>query len=163
MRTLDLIKSSVKFLLRRSFRAKTIREIEIRKRQNLYLEESFTSEVNKIIIFIIDGADERTGEEHMSGGIMSIASIYEETKKLKEVHAGEVFICTHPHTNLLLNFTQFHSDAVILRLEQVLKHAKHAKNFLIHVPEYIFPLFSKLITSKWYRDFFLISCCMLIF
>jgi hypothetical protein len=150
----NLIKGSVKFLFRKSYRVKTIREIALRKKQDLYIKASLTSDAAKVILFIIDGADERTGEEQISGGIMSIASIYEETKKLKEVHAAETFICTHPHTNLLLHFTQFQSEAFILRLEQVLKHFRNANSFLIHVPEYIYPLFCSFITARDYKEFF---------
>ncbi|WP_114781597.1 hypothetical protein [Botryobacter ruber] len=148
------LKSFVKFFINESFRRKIIREIPIRKRQNIYLKSKDATGSGKIIIFLIDGADERTGKEQVTGGIMSIASIYEETNKLKEVHAGEAFICTHQYTNLLLKFTQFKSDAVILRLEQVLKHFSNANSFLIHVPEFLYPLFIHLISAANYRKLF---------
>jgi hypothetical protein len=148
------LKNVIKFILKSSFRKKFFREIPIRRKQDLFLKSSFSNSSPRVIIFLIDGADERTGEEQISGGIMSIASIYEETKKLKEVHAAETFICTAPHTNLLLHFTQFQSEAFILRLEQVLKHFRNVNSFLIHVPEYMYPLFCSVITAKDYKGFF---------
>ncbi|MCT4645612.1 MAG: hypothetical protein N4A74_11555 [Carboxylicivirga sp.] len=86
---------------------------------------------------MVDGANWFTGKDTISGGILSIASIYEESVKLKHIHKADGIMVTQPSAHLLLTHTQFPNDINVFRFEQ-LKRFKKLSNVLIHIPEYLF-------------------------
>lgn len=101
---------------------------EIRKIQKQKLKQFLISE-RKVIIFLVPGKD------IISGGLLSISSLYEETKKLYETHKSIVFLCNLPGDSALLRFTKFANNNDILNFSQVLRYFK--LDFLqFHVPEY---------------------------
>ena len=130
----ESIKKILRFFRYGNERRKVFREIKIRRQQNILIKKNYKQNEENLIVFIVAGADWFTGKDNISGGIMSIASIYEETKKLKETHNSEVIMVTHPKANLLLKHTQFENDIMIFRFEQVFSFFFSLKSVIFHVP-----------------------------
>ena len=82
-----------RILLQSSQRRRLIRERQIQKSQDTLIQEQFNAEGANLVVYIVDGADWHTGREKISGGLLAIASYYEETKKLPEMSSYQVIIC----------------------------------------------------------------------
>lgn len=132
----EFIKPILRFIYYKNQRKKVFREITIRRKQNKLLRAIDYRNTGQLIIFIVDGADWFTGHDNISGGILSIASIYEETCKLKEIHGTQVIMVTHPHAHLLLKHTQFPNQINVFRFSQ-LKMFTNISKLLVHIPEYL--------------------------
>lgn len=133
----DVFKPFFRFLYYRNERKRVLREFIIRLKQNLEFKRIVNNDVDSLIVFIVDGANWFTGKDNISGGILSIASIYEETKKLKNIHSSEVIMVTSPDAFLLMKHSQFENDILVFRFNQ-LKKFTNLKSILIHIPEYLF-------------------------
>lgn len=131
----NFVKPFIRFVYYKNERKKVFREIKIRKSQNSLLKKEYSKDIKKLIVFVVDGADWFTGKDLISGGILSIASIYEETVKLKGIHNSEVIMVTDPASHLLLKHTQFPNAINIYRFNQ-LGYFNSLENIIIHVPEY---------------------------
>lgn len=126
----------MRFFYYKNQRKKIFREVKIRNTQN-QLIKTFDETSSKLIVFVVDGTNWFTGKDSISGGILSIASIFEETCKLKQSHGSEVIMVTHPKAHLLLKHTQFPNEIMVFRFNQLIRF-KHLKKVLIHIPEYQF-------------------------
>lgn len=133
----NYLKSLFRFLYYKNERKKVKREIVIRKAQNKQIKNQYYKQIDRLIIFIVDGANWFTGYDNISGGILSIASIYAETEKLKQIHGAEVIMVTHPSAHLLLQHTQFPSEITVFRFSQ-LRYFSKLDNVLVHIPEFLF-------------------------
>lgn len=131
----NFIKPLLRFVYYKNERKKVFREIKIRKQQNLFIEKQYGKNSRKLIIFIVDGSDWFTGKDSISGGILSIASIYEETIKLKSVHNAEVIMVTDIESHLLLKHTQFPNTINVFRFAQ-LAYFTSVREIMVHIPEY---------------------------
>lgn len=134
---LKFLKSLVKFLLYEYYRRKVFREIDIRKIQNEQIKLHHSSVTTNLIVFLVDGVNYKTGEDRISGGILSIASIYEETIKLKAIHKSEVIMMTIEQANLLRHHTQFDNNIPVFRFAQLINQFQELSNLMIHVPEFL--------------------------
>jgi hypothetical protein len=128
-------------------RKKVFREISITRSQNELINQ-LDQGSNKLIVFIVPGLDWNTGKEKISGGIMSIVSLYEETLKLKEIHGAEVIMCTLTSDSLLLRFRKFENEAIVFRFSQVIKFFGKAKEVIIHLPEFMTGDFKFMLSKK---------------
>lgn len=130
------LKSVIRFIYYKEQRAKIFRERRIRKKQNELIKECYSS-TEKLIVFLIMGADWHTGIDRISGGTISIVSLCEESKKLKDIHNAEVILCTLPKQHLLLQHTQFNNNTTVFRFEQLKKYFKKTSTILLHIPEFL--------------------------
>lgn len=133
-------------------RSKIIREFKIRRHQNQQIKKHDRAST-KLIIFLIAGADYETGLDSISGGIISIVSLCEESKKLKEVHGSEVVLCTFPMQHLLARHTKFKNDVDVFRFEQLPNHFNNASQILVHLPEYLVEHFKSLKSQGYFKWF----------
>lgn len=120
---------------RRKFR----KERHITRSQDQLLSAQNIVTTKKLVIFLVDGADWHTGVDKISGGILSIASIYNETDKLKDEIGADVIMVTLPESYLLLKHSQFPNDITVYRFEQ-LRSFTNLSNVIIHIPEFKFKL-----------------------
>ena len=135
------IKKIIRFFYYKNERKKVFREIKIIKQQNEHIKKNYDRNVEKLIVFVVFGSDWYTGTDNISGGILSISSIYEETNKLKKIHNANVIMLTHANAHLLRKHTQFPNNINVYRFKQLYKYFKRIDSVLFHVPECIVPQF----------------------
>lgn len=92
-----------------------------------------------MVVYIVDGADWTTGKEKISGGLLSIASMFEEAKKLPELSSHQIIMVTLDSTPLLLRHIQFENNITVFRFSQVFSYFKNLRNLIVNVPELLVP------------------------
>ena len=110
--------------------------------QQRLLRENYSPDIEKLIVFLTPGYD------FVGGGVLAISSIYEETKKLKHIHEGEVIMCTQPGHPPLIRYTKFENQNYIYRFSQVLSYFQNLRNLMIHIPEYCVGQFQQNISNE---------------
>jgi hypothetical protein len=131
----NYLKPLIRFFWYPHSRKKFFKEISIAKKQNICIKNKFSKSTKKIIIFFVPGALLDTGIDNISGGVLSIASLYEETKKLEKIHQSKCLMCTFPLEYLLLKHTRFENDITVYRLDLILKYFTDIEDLIIHIPE----------------------------
>lgn len=131
----SLVKAPVKFLVRSRERKRVFNERNIRKKQNEEIKK-YDAHSEKLIVFMVPGADILTGTDKISGGIISIVSLCEESARLKEMHKAEVIMCTMANELLLWHHTQFANNTEVFRHNQLRSYFTQVKEIIIHLPEY---------------------------
>lgn len=109
----------------------------VAKKQREYLKEHNISDCERIIIFLAPSDDK------VNGGILSIASLAEETAKLANVHKSNVFVCTQPGEPLLYQYTKFKNSIKLVELNMLLSKINNKCTVLLHIPELYVDKFSK--------------------
>lgn len=150
----NFIKPLIRFLVYEQERRKVFRERKIKALQDTQLKQ-LDSTASRLILFLIPGADYDTGTETISGGIISIVSLCEESAKLREVHGAEVLLCTFPGQHLLAKHTQFKNESAVFRFDQLPDYFSVAEEVLVHIPEYLVGRFVMLTRNgefNWLRN-----------
>jgi hypothetical protein len=128
-----------RLLLRASERRRLIREYHIRKSQDALIQEQYDRQGADLVVYIVDGADWITGKEKISGGLLSIASMFEEAKKLPELSSHQVMMAVLDSCPLILRHTEFENNITVFRLSQVFSYFGHLRHLIINVPELLVP------------------------
>jgi hypothetical protein len=105
------------------------KERAIKSVQKELLIKNYSSNLEKLIVFLTPGLD------IVNGGILSISFLYEETKKLSNLHGAETILCTIPGDPALLKYSQFKNNNLILDFFQALNYFKKLQSLVVHVPE----------------------------
>lgn len=119
-----------------------IKDPLIISRQKYFLKELSDTNIKSIIIFLTPGYD------IVNGGVLSIYSLYSETKRLKNVHKGEVIMCTVPGEPTILRYTHFKNDVNLFNFSIVLEYFRHLESLTVHIPEYAVPKFIRKISKR---------------
>lgn len=115
---------------------------DIKKTQRNLLQENFVQDTKSLIIFLTPGID------MVNGGILSVTSLFEETKRLKSVHGSEVILCTYPSDPQLLKYTKFKNNNTLFNFSETLSFFKNLDNLIIHIPEHFIYRFYWFISKK---------------
>ncbi len=114
----------------------------------LFNKEYNTGTTKKLIVFMVPGADRFTGKETMSGGVISILSIAEETKKLfNKNNEVSTIVCTINEDNLLLKYQNFENNFNIYDYKFI-SHFNNVSEIIINIPDYLVVHFYKGLTKK---------------
>jgi hypothetical protein len=85
---------------------------------------------NRAIVFIVPGFD------RVDGGILSLSSLVDETRKLAALHGAEVFACPFPGDPPLAAYTQFDNNLRLVAYRQLMAALGGRRpEVLIHIPE----------------------------
>ncbi len=87
-------------------------------------------DTKRLIIFLAPGIN------HPGGGVLSIASLLQESRELKSVHEAEVIWCTIPGDPPLFKYSWFKNRLYLQDLETVLNNCRKLHSLMIHIPEY---------------------------
>ena len=147
---IEIIKNIARFLYYKNQRKKFFREIIIRKKQDKLIKLQYNANDNALIVFLVPGADWNTGKDQISGGILSIASLYSETKKLSGTHNSKTIMCTFPKDHLLLEHTNFTNDITVFRFSQLRGYFRDIQKMIIHIPELLAKYFITSLTQEEY-------------
>ena len=132
----SFLKPFLRFIYYKQERVKVFRERNVRKVQDERLKH-YDAAARKLVLFLVAGAEYDTGTDKISGGIISIVSLCEESAKLKTVHGAEVIMCTFPGSYLLAKHTQFKNETDVFRYDQLQPYFEQAGEVLVHVAEYL--------------------------
>ncbi|MEN6553021.1 MAG: hypothetical protein ABFC34_09065 [Methanobacterium sp.] len=139
----NILNFTKKVFLKISFNiSRLFKEPQIKKNQKELLEKKYDSKNSNLIIFLTSGYD------MVNGGILSISSIYEETKNFDEIQGSQTILCSVPGEPLLLEYTKFKNKNYIYNLPLILSYFHDLNNLIIHIPEYACGLFLKNISNK---------------
>lgn len=89
----------------------------------------FSADCKRFVVFLI------TGWDFVNGGIMSICSIAEETRRLLSANGVSVAVCTAYGQPRMLRLTKFDNDIEIFSFEDLLKWLPSGSEVLVHVPD----------------------------
>jgi len=120
----------------------SVNNFRIRRIQKRLLERNYDSKTESLIVFLTPGYNVVTG------GILAINSMYEETKKMKDIHNSEVILCTLPEDPLLLKYTKFNFKDYLYDFNLVLSYFTKLHYLMLHVPVVYVPQFIKHIYSN---------------
>ncbi len=128
-----------RLLLRQSERKRLVREIQIRKSQDALIGQQFDPHGAKLVVYIVYGAHWVTGREKLSGGLLAIASDYEEAKKLPELSGYQIIMVILDSCPLLLRHVEFDNNITVFRFSQIFSFFDNLEHLIIHVPELLVP------------------------
>lgn len=131
-----------RYVLRQTERNKVARERLIRRAQDEEISRQYEGSGARVIVYLVDGADWVTGREKLSGGLLSIASMYEETRKLPMLDGCQVIMATLDSTHLILRHVEFENNITVFRLSQIFTFFPRVRELTIHVPELLIPAFA---------------------
>ncbi|MBV8856074.1 MAG: hypothetical protein JOZ02_03855 [Acidobacteria bacterium] len=104
--------------------------LPLKERLDRKVSTALALRARRLIVFLTPGY------EAPSGGVLSIAALYKESKALRRVHGARVVMCTVPGEPLLPKYTWFENSNYILNLNAVLERCRPLDYLLLHVPEY---------------------------
>jgi hypothetical protein len=148
------VKDPIRFLVSTKERKKVLTENRVRKQQDKAIQQLDAS-AKKLIVFLVPGADRETGTDKISGGVMSIVSLCEESADMKSIHQAEVVLCTLPNEYILFRHTQFKNHTDVFRFSQLRQYFKKAEEILFHLPEFTCSYFLEYINDsdrKWLQQ-----------
>lgn len=96
---------------------------------------NYSKDEENLIIFFVPGAD------WIGGGVLSIFSLYEESKKLSYIHGCKILICTLPKDAILLKYTRFKNNVPIYPFQLIPKHFSKLRKCILHIPEIFIGVF----------------------
>lgn len=126
-------------MLRPSQRRRFFREKGIRREQDALIAEQYKRDGENLVVYIVDGSDWITGKEKISGGLLSIVSMFEEAKKLPELSSYQVIMVVLDSCPLILRHTEFENNITVFRFSQVFSYFSHLRHLIINVPELLVP------------------------
>ena len=133
----DFFKHGLRLLRYRNERQKFIREIAIRRKQDILLQQQFEAGTGKLVVFLVIGGEWATGKDAISGGTISIVSICEETAALQNGRHAATIMCTMNNTHLLLKHERFQNNTDVYRFSQLKNYFRHLSSVIIHIPEFL--------------------------
>ena len=149
----DVVKIPLKFLIRPEAREGIRIDERLKKIQNNAIHR-FPPDARKLIVFLIPGPDAVSGIEKISGGIISIVSLCEESARLKEIHGAEVIMCTLANERLTFGHTLFRNETEVFRFSQLKKYFRKVEEVLFHLPEFCLGYFMQFLPAgdrRWLR------------
>jgi hypothetical protein len=102
---------------------------EVTKLRQAYLNTLDLGKYQNLIVFLVPGID------LVTGGVMSIISIAEESRKLYAGSTTGVFVCPLPGEPPLAKFTKFDNDETVVDYRYLVSRCPNAKHLLLHIPE----------------------------
>jgi len=134
------VKAFLRFLTYPEERSRFFRERVIKRHQDNNIS-TFDKRTESLILFFVPGANRKTGKETVSGGVISLVSICEETSKLEDIHDSKTIMCTFPRDYLLLKHVNFENEVDVYRFDQIVCYFQNIRKITIHLPDNLADLF----------------------
>jgi hypothetical protein len=121
---------------------KRFREIKIRKQQRNAIQ-SFDSKAEKLVVFFIPGANYDSGKESISGGLISIVSLVQETEKHFKNSTVQTICSTYYDEHLVFSLTSFENSIAVFHPQLIEKYFTGVEEIILHIPELFVERFVK--------------------
>jgi hypothetical protein len=145
---IEIIKIIYRLLRYKAEWKKQWREFSIKRSQNKLIYQNFNTDTETLIVFLTVGANYDSGKADISGGMISIISLAEESQILFQSEGPEVVCCTKNKDHLVLKFSNFENKTTIFRFSQLKSNFKKSKKIIVHIPELMVADFFEQITGK---------------
>ncbi len=144
-----IIQNIYRLIKYKEYRQAHFRNYKIKPDQNNLIKQIFTNTAEKLIVFLVPGADRLTGAETVSGGVISIFSLCEETKSIYKNNINTaVILCTINGDFLISKYCNFENNTPVFRFEQISKFFNNVTHIIVHVPDYLTTHFYTTLTKK---------------
>jgi hypothetical protein len=113
---------------------KQFREFKIRKNQYESIRKT-DQNTEKLILFFIPGADYSTGKESISGGLISIVSLAQETSLIYYETSVKVLCVTYYKEHLVFKLNSFKNETEVFSPELIENYFTQINELILHIPE----------------------------
>lgn len=134
MSSLNVIKTVYRLFRYKAEWKKQFREVKIRKNQEASIGR-IDPKTEKIILFFIPGADFYSGKESISGGLISIISLAQETSLIYQGSHTEVLCATYYNDHLVFKLSSFNNETDVFSPELIEKYFTNVRELILHIPE----------------------------
>ena len=149
MSLLNFIKTVYRLFRYKAEWKKLFREFKIRKSQKASIR-IIDPESEQLVLFFIPGADYFTGKENISGGLISIVSLVQETTKIFEGKDTKILCATYYGDHLIYKLTSFENETVVLNPNLIESYFNHVKSLILHIPElFVEDFVLKHLNNRW--------------
>jgi len=108
----------------------------IYREQTRLLARMYDRHARKLILVFVPGGF-KPGEGGVTGGILALVALCDNTDNLRTIHDAQVAMCSWPGGYPLLKFEWFDNDRMIFQLPQLRRFFPHVDEMILHLPEYI--------------------------
>jgi hypothetical protein len=151
MRLLNLIKTVYRLFRYNAEWKKQFREVNIRKTQNASIRK-IDSRTEKIILFFIPGADYYSGKESISGGLISIVSLAQETSLIFKETSVQVLCATYYNEHLVFKLSSFNNETQVFSPVQLENYFSNVNDLILHIPElYVADFVQNHLQNSWFK------------
>ena len=134
MSLLNFIKTVYRLFRYKAEWKKQFREVNIRKIQNASIRK-IDPKTEKLILFFIPGADYYSGKESISGGLISIVSLAQETSLIYKETSVQVLCATYYKEHLIFKLSTFINETQVFSPIQIESYFSNLNDLTLHIPE----------------------------
>jgi hypothetical protein len=134
MSLLNFIKTVYRLFRYKAEWEKHFREVKIRKNQKASISK-IDPKTEKLILFFIPGADYFSGKENISGGLISIVSLAQETSLIYKDTSVQVFCATFYEEHLIFKLSSFLNETQVFSPVQIENYFSNVNDLILHIPE----------------------------
>jgi hypothetical protein len=151
MSLLNLIKTVYRLFRYKAEWKKQFREVNIRKIQNASIRK-INPKTEKLILFFIPGADYYSGKESISGGLISIVSLAQETSLIYKETSVQVLCATYYNEHLIFKLSSFINETQVFSPMQIESYFSNVNNLTLHIPElYVADFVQNHQQNSWFK------------
>ena len=130
---------------------KQFREVNIRKIQNASIRK-IDPKTEKVILFFIPGADYYSGKESISGGLISIVSLAQETSLIHTETSVQVLCATYYKEHLIFKLSSFINETQVFSPKQIENYFSNVNDLILHLPElYVADFVRNQQQNRWFK------------
>lgn len=110
------------------------------------IQEKYVTNTHSLIVFLFPD------EDYIGGGVLSVNSIFEETKSLRNIHNSEVITAKFPYAIKNPYFTShsmFKNNINLIQFESAVKSFVSLSSLIMHIPECYVDEFVFNYKNKW--------------
>ena len=119
----------------RALLSNPLRSLIVNRQRDRVMKSIAWQDVQQTVVILVPGMNK------INGGILSIVSITEESRKVCSARGAKVFACTLPGDPPLFKYTLFENNESLLGFETVLKQLPRSSELMVHIPEVYVPRF----------------------
>lgn len=134
MSSLNVIKTVYRLFRYKAEWKKQFREVKIRRNQKASIGK-IDPKTEKLVLFFIPGADYFSGKENISGGLISIVSLVQETSLIYQGTPTMVLCATYYNDHLVFKLSSFKNETDVYSPELIEKYFTNVRELILHIPE----------------------------
>ena len=152
MSPLNVIKTVYRLFRYKAECKKQFREVKIRRNQKASIGK-IDPKTEKLILFFIPGADYFSGKENISGGLISIVSLAQETSLIYQGSPIKVLCATYYNDHLVFKLSSFKNETDVYSPELIEKYFNNVRELILHIPElFVIDFVKNQQQNNWFKS-----------